>query len=139
MPELDEIRQAVRRPWADFAETVIGWHRFPAGSRPLVVGPANTAEYGGLPVELLRFRYRPACQHIAASDGVPITDVYRYCALAQPLSELAPPLSNTSRLIHRLNRLGVVDAREGLTAGRPVALLPRWGTKAGGALPERDK
>jgi hypothetical protein len=44
MPELDEIRQAVQRPWADFAETVIVWHRSPAGYRPLVVGPANTAE-----------------------------------------------------------------------------------------------
>jgi hypothetical protein len=29
----------------------------------------------------LRFRYRLACQHISASDGVPTTDVYRYCYL----------------------------------------------------------
>ena len=42
--ELDEIRQAVRRLWADFAETVIGWHRSPVEYRPPVVGPANTTD-----------------------------------------------------------------------------------------------
>ena len=44
MMELDEIRQAVRRLWADFAETVIGWHRSPVEYRPPVVGPANTTD-----------------------------------------------------------------------------------------------
>jgi hypothetical protein len=43
------------------------------------------------------------------------------------VSDLAPPLSNTSPLIHRMNRPGVVDGREGLTAPSPRSATPPAG------------
>ena len=46
--------------------------------------------------------------------------------LAQAVSESAPPLSNTSPLIHQMNRLGVVglDDREGLHRGLASSATP---------------
>jgi hypothetical protein len=72
--------------------------------------------------------------HISVIGSLPITSAYRYCALAQPFSELAAPLSNTSPLIHQMNRLSVVgvDDREGaFAAGWLVAPLPRRRINAG--------
>jgi hypothetical protein len=58
-------------------------------------------------------RYHAVLQRISALGCLPITCAYRYCALAQPFSDLAPPLSypHTLLLIHQMNRRGVVRGR----------------------------
>jgi len=58
-----------------------------------------------------RIRYHAVLQRIAAFGCLPITCANRYCALAQPFSDLARHYPHTSPLIHQMNRLGVVMGR----------------------------
>jgi hypothetical protein len=81
--------------------------------------------------------YHAVLQRISDLGCLPITCANRYCALAQPFSDLAPPLSayvavdspdESARCGH-----GSMIGRA-FAAGRPVAPLPRRGTDAGRPL-----
>jgi hypothetical protein len=97
-------------------------HMIAAGfsSTPLQAGGARLLLPG-----TTAFPLSPCAPAYFSVRRLPITDVYRYCMLAQPVSEVAPPLSNTSRLIRseRCRRSGSTSWPQ--IHDRAVALQPR--------------